>query len=147
MSQIKLRLTGCERYNFKGELYVKGKVYLVGEAKAKILMRKEDAYGRPFFSTYVAPQKSRTTRIADLAAVALAEATAAIEAEEDAVVDRPDGSEPEEEEEVSDDVDQPEEVDKDDDPELDNEDDDNPEEIEVEDEEDEDRNDGSAVEV
>ena len=43
MARVKLRLTGCDRYNFKGELYVKGKVYNVGDTKATIMQRKEEA--------------------------------------------------------------------------------------------------------
>lgn len=140
MAHTKLRLTGCDRYNFKGELYEKGKVYLVGEAKAKILMRKQDEYDRPYFTTYIAPTKSKAERIAEAASVALAQAAADIEAEENAIVDNT--AEVVEEEVVVD----PEaaivaEVDTDDDPDLDEDDEPNPEEV------DEDRDDGTAVEV
>ena len=41
---VKIELVGCERYNFKGELYLRGKVYRVGDAKATILLRDEDEW-------------------------------------------------------------------------------------------------------
>jgi hypothetical protein len=139
---MKLRLVGCERYNFGGELYEKGKVYNVGESKGTILLRKEDEYGRPYFASYVKPLKSEKQQIAEKAArIAIAAAAAAVEEEENEIVI-------EDEVEVVEEVD-PEaavEVDTDDDPELDEEDEVNPEEVDVE-EEDEDRDDGTAVEV
>ena len=88
MTRMKLRLVGAERYNFGGELYEKGKVYLVGGTKATIMLRKVDEYDRPYFVPYVAPAKTRTDRIAEAAAAAaIAAATAAAQAE-DEVVDR-----------------------------------------------------------
>ena len=129
MTRIKLKLVGCERYNFGGELYEKGKVYNVGESKGKILMRKEDNYGRPFFATYVKPLKSEKQQIAEKAArLAIAAAAAAVEEEENEIVI-------EDEVEVVEEVDPEaavEEVDTDDDPELDEEDPENPDEVDVE---------------
>ena len=140
MSLQKLKLVGCDRFNFKGELYEKGKVYMVGESKAAIMLRKEDDYGRPYFAAYVKPAKSEKQRIAEEAArLAIAAAAAEVEEEENVVVYE-DGSEDEVEMAEG----NPEEVvDKDDDPELDEEDPENPEAVEV----DEDRDDGTAVEV
>lgn len=144
MTMVKLRLTGCDRFNFKGELYEKGKVYMVGENKAEIMLRKKDGFDRPYFTPYVAPAKSRESRIAEAAAkAAIAAAKEAVAAEEE-IVTRPDGSEPEvaeEEPEVDPDAAVEVEVDTDDDPELDEEDPENPEEVT------EDRDDGTAEEV
>jgi len=145
----KLRLTGCARYNYKGELYLKGKVYSVGDNKATNMLRDEDAFGRPYFVPYVKPAKSKTQRIAEAAAAAAAKAA---QEEAEIVIERPDGSEPDptedkvvapdpeevSEEELADEHDE-------DDLDLDGEDEDNSEE--VDDDEDEDRDDGSAVEV
>jgi len=87
MSMQKLKLVGHERYNFGGELYEKGKVYMVGESKATILLRKEDAYGRPVFAAYVKPLKSEKQVIAErAAAIAIAAAAAAVEEEDDAII-------------------------------------------------------------
>lgn len=141
MSMEKIRLTGCDRYNYKGELYEKSKVYLVGESKAAILLRDTDEYGRHYFTSYDAPAKSKTQRVVEAAAAAAAKA---VTEEVEAIVERPDGSEPQVAEEVEDQVEQPLEVDQDDDPSLDEEDEANAEEVSVEDE---DRDDGSAVEV
>lgn len=139
----KIRLVGCERYNFRGELYLKGKVYLVGDAKAKIMLRAEDEFGRPYFAPYVAPTKSKEDRVAEAAAKAAAEAA---RAEVEEVVERPDGSEPDKgAEEAEVDPDAAVEVDTDDDPELDAGDEENPEEVDVDEEDD--RDDGKAVEV
>lgn len=142
MSRMKLKLVGHERYNFGGELYVKGKVYNVGESKATILLRKVDNYDRPVFVAYVKPLKSEKQVIAENAArIAIAAAAEAAQEEEDAVIVVDDEVEvvevvdPEATVEVV--------IDKDDDPELDEEDGENPEEVEV----DEDRDDGTAVEV
>lgn len=138
----KLKLVGCERYNFRGELYEKGKVYLVGDQKAELMLRAEDDFGRPYFAAYQKPLKSNVEKAAEAAALA---AAAAVKAQEEAeVVDRPDGSEPKDSVPVEEvDEDAAVEVDTDDDPELD-EDVDNPEAIEVDEE---DRDDGTAVEV
>lgn len=145
MSSVKVRLTGCDRYNFKGNLYEKGKVYMISEVKAKIMLRKQDEFDRPYFTVYVAPEKSKEQRIAEEAAKALAAATAKIEAEEENLV------EIEDVEEVEDDVPvESEEVDTDDDPDLDEDTPANPEELLVEEDsedEDKDRDDGTAVEV
>ena len=144
MSMVKVQLTGCDRYNFKNELYEKGKVYMVGEAKATIMLRKKDEYDRPYFTVYVKPTKSKAQLVAEAAAKAAAEAAA--EFDEDEIVERPDGSEPEAAEpevEVDPEAAVEVEVDTDDDPSLDEEDEPNSEEVEV----DEDRDDGTAVEV
>ena len=145
MSMVKVRLVGCDRYNFKGELYEKGKVYMVGEAKATIMLRKEDAFNRPYFAVYVKPSKSKAERVAEAAAAAATAAAAQVTAEEEAVVEYPDGSEPADdaEEEVDPDAAVEVEEDTDDDPALDEEDEVNSEEVDV----DEDRDDGTAVEV
>ena len=140
MSLQKLKLVGCERFNFKGELYEKGKVYMVGESKAAIMLRKEDEYGRPYFATYVKPEKSEKVRIAEEAARIAIAAAAEAAVEEENITVYEDGSEDVEEAAEG----NPEEVvDTDDDPELDEEDPENPEAVEV----DEDRDDGTAVEV
>ena len=141
MAMQKLRLTGCERFNFKGELYEKGKVYMVGEAKAAIMLRKEDDYGRPYFSPFVAQGKSKSQRVAEAAAAAAAQA-AATAVEEEILVDRT-GEEPVDPvnpAEVVVDEDAAVEVDMDD-ADLDDLDDPNPEEVL------DDRDDGTAVEV
>lgn len=140
MSLQKLKLVGCDRFNFKGELYEKGKVYMVGESKAAIMLRKEDEYGRPYFAAYVKPEKSEKVRIAEEAARIAIAAAAEAAVEEENVVVYEDGSEVVEEAATG----NPEEVvDTDDDPELDEEDPENSEEVDV----DEDRDDGTAVEV
>jgi len=136
----KLRLVGCERYNFRGELYQKGKVYMVGDTKAQLMLRAEDDFGRPYFAEYVAPVKSKVDRVAEAAAKAAAEAA---RAEIEEVVERPDGSEPDVVETVEADPDASVEVDTDDDPELDEEVV-NAEEVDVDEE---DRDDGTAVVV
>jgi hypothetical protein len=138
----KLRLVGCERYNFRGELYQKGKVYHVGDNKAQIMLRAEDSFNRPYFAAYVAPEKSREDRIASAAAKAAA-AAAREELQADEAIERPDGSEPSDS--VPDETVDPEasiEVDTDDDPDLDEDDEENSEEVDVED-----RDDGTAVVV
>jgi hypothetical protein len=142
MSMQKLKLVGCERFNFGGELYEKGKVYMVGESKATILLRKVDDYDRPMFASYVKPLKSEKQVIAENAArIAIAAAAEAASDEEDAIIVVDDDVEvveivdPEAAVEVV--------IDKDDDPALDEEDPENPEEVDV----DEDRDDGTAVEV
>ncbi len=144
---IKLRLVACERYNFRGELYEKGKVYAVGENKATIMLRKKDEFKRPYFVEYQAvPEKSAVQLAAD-AAKAAAVAAAKLAADENRVEEvilRPDGSEPNEP--VAEDVVDPEAavvVDTDDDPALDEDPAENPEEVS----EDVDRADGSEVEV
>lgn len=142
----KLKLVGCDRYNYKGELYRRGKVYAVGESKATNMLRAEDNYGRPYFVLYIKPAKSQAQLVAQKAAKAAVEAAEIVIAESvPEIVERPDGSEPDVAEEVA--VVDPEaaiEVDTDDDPALDEDDDDsNPEEQK----EQEDRDDGSAVEV
>ena len=143
MSRMKIKLVGCERYNFGGELYEKGKVYNVGESKGTILLRKEDEYGRPYFATWVKAAKSEKQAIAERAAkIAIAAAAAAAVEEDEAIIVVDD--EVDVVEEV--DPDATVEVDTDDDPELDEEDPENPEEFDP-DAEDEDRDDGTAVEV
>ncbi len=144
---IKLRLVGCDRFNFRGELYEKGKVYRVGDDKGKLMLRKKDDWDRHYFAEYQAvPQKSA----AELAAIAAkAAAVAAAELAEDEnrveeVVERPDGSEPDAAVVVApDDPDAAVEVDTDDDDALDEDTATNPEEVS----EDVDRADGSEVEV
>lgn len=139
---IRIRLVGCERYNYKGELYMKGKVYAVGESKAAIMLRDKDDYDRPYFVPYVklVNEKSAKQKAAELAAE-----LAKIAAEEDEgdpdVIERPDGSEPDKTDIDPDKVDQPVPVDTDDDPSLDDDDAENTEEVDV------DRADGSEVEV
>lgn len=133
---MKIRLVGCERYNFRGELYERGKVYLVGNQKAELMLRAVDEFDRPYFAEYRKPTKSEAERKAEAAAAA---ALAAAQAEEEAeVVVREDdsGDAP-----VKPSADAPVEVDTDDDPSLDEGDDENPEVV------DEDRDDGTAVEV
>ena len=144
---IKLRLVACARYNFRGELYEAGKVYAVGENKAKIMLRKQDEYERPYFAEYQAvPQKTAAQLAADAAkaaAVALAK-LAEDENRVEEVVKRPDGSEPDEV--VAEDVPDPDAavvVDEDDDPALDEDTAGSSEEVV----EDADRSDGSEVEV
>lgn len=134
---MKLKLVGCERYNFRGELYERDKVYLVGDQKAELMLRAVDEFDRPYFTEYRKPLKSEAQRKAEEAAAA---AVAAAKAEEEAlVVERPDETgDPAPEVEVS----ESEEIDMDDDPELDEEDEENPEAVEEED-----RDDGTAVEV
>ncbi len=138
----KIKLVGCLRYNYKGELYKRGKVYAVGEAKATNMLRAEDNYGRPYFVPYVKPEKSQAQLVAQKAAAAAARAAEAVIAESvPEIVDRPDGSEPDTDEVVSEaDPDAAIEVDTDDDPTLDDDDGPNSEELE-------DRDDGSAVAV
>ena len=46
---IELRLVGSERYNYKGELFVKGSVYGVSDAKGTNLLRLIDDMRRPYF--------------------------------------------------------------------------------------------------
>lgn len=155
MAMQKLRLVGCERFNFKNELYLKGKLYLVGEAKATIMLRKKDEYGRSYFTTYVKPKKSEKQLVAERAAILALKAAAEAAAEEAAIIERPDGSEPADDNDVVEASLEPTEVevDTDDDPDLDEEDATSPEEVpedEVEDEVEvvsEDRDDGTAVEV
>ncbi len=143
MSMQKLRLAGCERYNFKGELYEKGKVYIVGEVKATLLLRDKDEYDRPYFVPYVKPVKSKAQIVAEAAAAA-----AILAAVEEEIVERPDGSEPQVAEDGPE-VEQPTEVDvdMDDDPSLDEEDEPNPNEVVEEEELVSDRSDGSEEEV
>lgn len=142
MTRIKVKLVGCERYNFGGELYEKGKVYNVGESKGTILLRKEDEYARPYFATWVKPAKSEKQAIAEkAAAIAIAAAAEAAAEEDEAIVVIDDEVEVVEEGDTEAAV----EVDTDDDPSLDEDDEANPEEVDLS--EDEDRDDGTAVEV
>ena len=142
----KISLIGCERYSYKGELYEKGKVYLVGEAKATNMLRAKDDYDRPYFVPYVKPVKSEAEQIAQAATKAAVDAAAKVVADA-AAIERPDGSEPVDPAEVAAaaaaDPEAIEEVviDTDDDPTLDEPDEANPEEVVA------DRDDGSAVEV
>jgi hypothetical protein len=134
---MKLKLVGCERYNFRGELYERGKVYLVGDQKAELMLRSVDEFDRPYFAEYRKPLKSEAQRKAEEAAAAALAAAQAEEAEE--LVERPDDSgDAAPEVEVS----ESEEIDMDDDPDLDADDEENPEAVEEED-----RDDGTAVEV
>jgi hypothetical protein len=140
MSMQKLRLVGCKRYNFKGELYEEGKVYMVGDAKATLMLRKEDEFGRPYFAPYVAPAKTANQRIAEAAAAAALKAAEEASRFEEEIVVREDGSETVELVEAKD-PDAAIEVDTDDDPDLDEDDEVNGEEFV------EDRDDGTAVQV
>jgi len=140
---IKLRLVACDRYNFRGELYERDKVYLVGENKAKVMLRKQDQWDRNYFTEYrAAPEKSAAV-LAQEAAEAAAVAAAQLAADEnrvEEVVERPDGSEPDEAPAEA--VFDPEasvEVDMDEDPALDEDTEGSSEEV--------DRADGSEVEV
>jgi hypothetical protein len=144
MSMQKLRLVGCERYNLKSELYIKGKVYLVNDIKAKLMLSKVDEYDRPRFVPYVAPAKTRTDRIAEAAAAAAIKAATEAAAAEDEVIDRT-ADAPGDDVVVEEDPDAAVEVevDTDDDPDLDDDDVVNSEEVDV----DEDRSDGTEVEV
>lgn len=153
---IKLRLVGCERYNFRGELYEKGKVYAVGETKATLMLRQEDQFSRKYFEKYTAAPKKSAKQLAAEAVAAVAEAAAIAAAESEgmvsAVVERPDGSEPNKPD-LAEVVVQPVAIDTDDDPALDDDSKTNPEEVVVEEEDEEDadadvdRADGSEVEV
>jgi nucleotide-binding universal stress UspA family protein len=87
---MKLKLVGCERYNFRGELYERGKVYLVGDQKAELMLRSVDEFDRPYFAEYRKPLKSEAQRKAEEAAAAALAAAQAEEAEE--LVERPDDS-------------------------------------------------------
>jgi len=143
MSNIVLKLVGCERYNFRGELYLSGKVYRVGDIKGAKMLRSQDEYGRPYFVEFNAAPK-KVDVVAQAAAAAAAKAALALAEEEDEVVDRPDGSEPIEPAQIAADErdDTPEEVDTDEeDLDLDADDEDNSEEVS------DDRDDGSAVNV
>ena len=139
---MKIKLVGCERYNFRGELYEAGKVYLVGNDKAELMLRAVDDFDRPYFVEYRKPTKSAAQKEAEAAAAA---ALAAAQAEEALqVIERPDGSEPDPAP-AEPDAEAPVEIDTDDDPELDGEDVVNPEALDLEVEED--RDDPEAVQV
>lgn len=151
---IRIRLVGCERYNFKGELYLKGKVYAVGENKAKIMLRDTDDYERPYFVPYVKMKNHKSAKqVAAELAAALAKAAAEEDEEEIEIVERPDGSEPQPVADgavVEEVVEQPVEVDVDTDEadlDLDGEDETSSEEVDVDEDEDADRSDGSEVKV
>jgi len=145
---IKLRLVGCDRFNFRGELYEKGKVYRVGDDKGKIMLRKVDKYERHYFAEYQAVPEKSAAELAAIAAKAAAVAAAQLAEDEnrvEEVVDRPDGSEPDAATpEPEFDPEAAVELDVDDDPALDEDPEANPEEVS---EEDVDRGDGSEVEV
>ena len=145
---IKLRLVGCDRFNFRGELYEKGKVYAVGENKAKIMLRKQDDWERFYFIEYQAvPQKSAAELAAEAAAAAAVAAAQLAEDENrvEEVVSRPDGSEPDAPVAVEEvDSDASVEVDTDDDAALDEDSAGSTEEVS---EEEADRSDGSEVKV
>lgn len=150
---IRIRLVGCERYNFKGELYIKGKVYAVGESKAAIMLRDEDDYGRPYFVPYVKLENKKSAKqIAAELAAELARIAAEEDEDEPDVIERPDGSEPQPvadgavPEEV---VEQPVPVvDTDEsDLDLDGKDETSSEEVDVNEDDDADRADGSEVKV
>ena len=47
---LKIKLVGCERYNYKGETYERGKAYLVNRQKAMLLLGKEDDWGQRYFA-------------------------------------------------------------------------------------------------
>lgn len=137
-----IQLTGCNRFNFRGETYENGKVYRVGDTKAALLLQKEDEFGRKYFSEYVKPKKATAEEIAAKAAAAALAAAREAETLEADVVERPDdsGDAPVD---VVVDPDAAVEVDTDDDPDLDLEDEPNPDEYDPE----ADRDDGTAVEV
>ena len=145
---IKLRLVGCDRFNFRGELYEKGKVYRVGDDKGKLMLRKKDEYDRHYFAEYQAvPTKSAAELAADAAAAAAVAAAQLAEDENrvEEVVERPDGSEPDKAVAIDpDEPVEPEVVDTDDDDALDEDTEGSSEEVS---EEDADRSDGSEVEV
>jgi hypothetical protein len=46
---IRIKLVGCNRYSYKGELFEKGFEYDLDDAKARALLVSNDDYGRPFF--------------------------------------------------------------------------------------------------
>lgn len=143
---IKIRLVACERYNFRGELYEKGKVYSVGTDKATLMLRKKDEYERNYFVEYEKPTEKSSKQLAaeaaELAAIAAADLVAEEEGRVEEVVERPDGSEPDEATpEVEFDPDAAVVVDTDDDVTLDEDTPANDEEV------DENRADGSEIEV
>ena len=148
---IKLRLVGCDRFNFRGELYERGKVYRVGDDKGKLMLRKTDEYGRHYFAEYrVVPQKSAAELAAEAAAAAALAAAQLAEDEHrvEEFVERPDGSEPDKAVKADPDAPvEPEVVDTDDDDALDEDSAGSSEEVSDDDEDDADRSDGSEVEV
>lgn len=46
---IRIKVVGCQRYSFKGELFEKGFFYDLEDEKARTLLNKQDDYGRPYF--------------------------------------------------------------------------------------------------
>ena len=148
---IKLRLVGCDRFNFRGELYQRGKVYRVGDDKGKLMLRKVDDSGRHYFAEYRAVQKKSAAELAAEAAAAAAVAAAQLAEDEGRVeefVERPDGSEPDKAVVVDPDAPiEPEVVDTDDDDALDEDSAGSSEEVSEDEEDEADRSDGSEVEV
>jgi hypothetical protein len=49
MSKVHVRLVGCKRYQYRDELFEKGNLYLLDEAKATLLLRSLDDAGRNYF--------------------------------------------------------------------------------------------------
>ena len=49
MSRKTVVLSGCARYNYKGDLYEAGHRYSLGESRAEALLRLEDDWGRRYF--------------------------------------------------------------------------------------------------
>lgn len=49
MSKVAIKLVGCARYSYRDELFEKGNVYLLDEAKATVLLRSKDDSNRRFF--------------------------------------------------------------------------------------------------
>jgi hypothetical protein len=52
---IRIKVVGCQRYSFKGELFDKGFVYDLEDGKARELLNKQDDYGRAYFARVEKP--------------------------------------------------------------------------------------------
>lgn len=52
---IRIKLVGCNRYSYKGELFEKGFEYDLDDNKARTLLLSNDDYGRPFFARVEVP--------------------------------------------------------------------------------------------
>lgn len=52
---IRIKVVGCQRFSLMGEIFEKGFVYDLDDAKARLLLGKVDDYGRLYFARVEEP--------------------------------------------------------------------------------------------
>ena len=68
MALVKIKLVGAINFNFRGEVFEKGPIYMFEQTKADGLLARVDDDGRPYFmpvTTNVIPQKLEEVKALD----------------------------------------------------------------------------------